>query len=571
MEFAIKVETERPHVRLAARVVNHSRGITGMLLGLAFLAGATLAQAQQSRDLNAASTYSPDTPWMPAVIAATDPYFPDPAFNAGRLSLDHFADSNSLDQMGAVTAKLANGDMVVAGLVPDGASGGYCGDGTKLCSIGLVRYSQTGQRRAWTNPGSNGRYTDQYVVYPQPGFNKFQYIRDVKLRGNFIDVMVDEPDVNHTALTLGHRNVRIVTFLDDGSFFGQWGIFGVPANSAVGDNEDFYGAQMVQISSTRMIAVATAYDSIGPYIAVTRLAILGNGAIGLDSSWGTSYGGGDGFNRIIRYYAPTAYCGASSCDATAGFVAQPEGPLVQAAVYIGASIHIGGNNWDPIVLKISPLSGNEITSFNSTGWSRVKFDDAQSNLNDRVAGLYVYGDEVYMAAQVSRACQDGIGLAKLVGATGADDTSFGVGGKVVYGGEGPGTGGLCNTFGSTKHVPFAISATGGRIGIAGYTRYKESAIGGTYQFDPMLAVVNAVNGSLLSLGSYPVKRPDGSRYGDAVLYGIYGGPNPTSPFTVSGNGRDASTGNTLSYVAGKLIPLSADRIFANNFGYGDDH
>lgn len=54
---------------------------------------------------------------MPEVITADDHYMPSPAFNDGRFSLDHFADANSLDQQGLVTAQLANGDMVVAGLV----------------------------------------------------------------------------------------------------------------------------------------------------------------------------------------------------------------------------------------------------------------------------------------------------------------------------------------------------------------------------------------------------------------------------------------------------------------------
>ena len=566
MELAIDVRTERPQVGLAALAPKYSRRITSVLFGMACVAAATVAQAQQSSGLDAAAGSTADTPWLPAVIAAVDEYVPSAAFNGGRFSLDHFADSNSADQEGLVTAQLANGNIVVAGLVPDGtADAGACGDGTRLCSIGLVRYTPTGQRVTWPNAGANGRFSNNYVVYPQPGFNKFQYLRDVKVRGNYIDVMVDEPDVNHAALTLGHRNVRIVTFRDDGSFLSQWGIFGVQNQSGGTDSEDFYGAQMVQMNSTQMIAVATAYDSFGPYVAVTRLAILGNGALSLDSSWGTSYGGGDGFNRLIRYYAPSSYCGGGDCDATASYVAKQEGFPVQTDFYVAGSMHISGNNWDPYALKISSADGSTKSEFNSTGWSRVAFDDANSSLDDRAAGLYVYQDDVYLAAQVSRKCFPGVGIAKINGATGADNIAFGSGGKTVFGGQGNAM--ICFSPPGGDY-PTAISATGGRIGIAGYRHHGLTGISNLY--DPMLAVVNAVNGSVLDFDFHAVNRADGTRYGDAVLYGIYGGPLPTSPFTVAGNGRDALSGNTLSYITGRLIPVSSDRIFTSGFGAGDE-
>ena len=103
------------------------------------------------------------------------------------------------------------------------------------------------------------------------------------------------------------------------------------------------------------------------------------------------------------------------------------------------------------------------------------------------------------------------------------------------------------------------------IGVAGHEVSKNYGIPVEIRVDPLLAVVNAVNGTVLDIDSHPVTRPDGSRYGDGALYGIYGGPSATSPFVVSGTGRDASTGNTMSYLSGRLIPVSSDRIFANGF------
>ncbi|MEO6076897.1 MAG: hypothetical protein ABIP56_08845 [Dokdonella sp.] len=508
---------------------------------------------------------SGDSPsWTPDIVTAIDEYVIAPTFNGGRLGLDHFADSNSLDQQGLVTAKLANGDMVVAGLVPDGVSGGSCGDGTKLCKIGLVRYSASGQRITWPNAGINGRFSNNYVVYPSQSTNtlRYQYLRDVNVRGNLIDVLVDYPDSNHTALTLGHRNVYVQTFRDDGSYHSERAAFGAASFGSPGDNEDFYGAQMAQIDSTTMIIAATAYDSVGPYIAVTRLAIDGSGALIVDGGWGTGYAGVN-FSRLNRYFGPASFCNvpvSGRCEVTAANVARQEGFATATDFYVGGSLHYSGNDYDVLTLKISSFDGARKAEFGGSGWIRTGFDQVGSTQKDITAGLYVYQDDVYVAAQVAQKCFDGIGLAKLDGANGSRVAAFGTSGIAVFGGQGNIS--PCFTF-SGPDVPFAISATGGRIGIAGYRGFH--GLSNTYLVDPMLAVVNAVNGTVLDIDSHPLMRPDGSRFGDAVLFGIYGGPLATSPFTVAGNGRDTTAGNTLSYVSGRLIPVSSDRIFASGF------
>ena len=535
--------------RLRETVLAASRGA----LFLAALACGTFAHAQSMDSL--------DTPWIPEVIQAVDAYVPDPAFINGRMGLDHFADSNSLDQQGSVTAALANGNIVVAGLVPDGVAGGQCGDGTRLCSIGLVHYKPTGQRVAWPNAGANGRYSNNYVVFAGGSSSpSYQYLRDVKVRGNLIDVLVDRPDTTRSGL--GRADVEIVTFFDTGELEGYNTAFGSSASGA--ESEDFYGAQMVYMNSSTMIVAATAYDSIGPYVAVTRMVTDTNQTPTKDASWGQPYNPAPNtfyYNRLIRYFAPSGYCGGGACDATASYVAKQEGFATQTDFYVAGSIHISGNDWDSYALKISSADGSTKSEFNITGWSRAVFNEPNSTLDDRAAGLYVYQDDVYMAAQVARKCHNGIGLAKLNGATGAYITAFGGSGKVVFGGQGNAT--LCY-FGNNRDVPFAISATGGRIGVAGYGA-TGGIVGGGTNIDPMLAVVDAVNGSLLDFARHPILRANGTRAGDGVLYSVYGGPSGTSPFTVSGNGRDTSAGNTLSYLVGRFVPVSADRIFANNF------
>ncbi|MFZ2237048.1 MAG: hypothetical protein WBP11_09760 [Dokdonella sp.] len=493
-----------------------------------------------------------DAPWTPDIVQAIDEYVPSPAFNGGRLSLDHFAAANSVDIVGGITAQLSNGDIVVAGLVPpSGVS--TCNNGAALCSIGLVRYNAAGVRKTWSTPGSWGQFSNQYIVYP--GTPQYEYIRAINVRPGFIDVMVDE--INSSRAGLGRQDVRIVSFTQDGLYQSQFPFFGAAPEAL--DILDFYGAQMVQINSTRVIAVATAYDSVGPFVSVTRMKILTNGALDIDPMWGSPYGN---LNYLKQYYPPNSSCAAAPCKATAGYAVRPVGSNFDD-FYVAGSVQWNGDDWDTFVLKISSQDGSTKPEFSGDGWARFGFDQLNSNFNDRGAGLYVYQDEIYLAAQVAQKCHPGIGMAKINGANGNLIAAFGGSGRIVFGGQGNSP--ICLDNGRLDDVPLAISATGGRIGIVGYERSKFNIITSVTHYDPMLAVVDAVGGVVLDLDSHSVKRADGSRYGDAVLYSVYGGPSPQSPFTVAGNGRDATAGNTLSYVTGVFIPVSADRIFASGF------
>jgi hypothetical protein len=173
--------------------------------------------------------------------------------------------------------------------------------------------------------------------------------------------------------------------------------------------------------------------------------------------------------------------------------------------------------------------------------------------------LYVYRDDVYVAAQVDEQCLESAALAKLDGTTGGLVSAFGSGGKVVFGGfDTP-----CGSY-RVGATPYAITATGGRIGVAGVQHSLSGGFSPFDYYDPYLAVIDAANGSVIDEGRRTVIRPDGMRAGDAIFYSVLGGPHPLSPFVVAGNSRDTSTGNTLSYLTGMFIPDS-DLIFANNF------
>ena len=558
MTFALNAKR---YELLASLLVRHNRFsrrlATALLALLATSTGAIHAQSRIGAAAAAATTA--EVPWLPDVIAVADTYLFDSAFNQGHYIVDHFAGPIAADEAGVFTAQMSNGDSVVAGLVPSFGALGTCNNGTDLCRLGLVRYNAQGVRVPWSNPGAYGFNADEYVIYPATNTTaKYQFIRDLKVGTNDqIYVMVD----TGLPLLAGTKNVEIESFGSDGGFIQSLGVFGLGGG---GDTTDFYGAQIGYINNQYVWVMATGYPTQGgPYIAANRLKIEVNKLLSQDPAWGSFYSGQSG-NRLVMYRAPGGYCGNVNCEVTASYAMASENSN-GGYMYIGGSVYIAGSNWDPIVLKINYSNGQADTTFNGTGWSRVAFDEPASSLNDLIAGLYVYHNEVYLAAQVARKCFQGIGLAKLNGANGQNQTAFGSGGKIVFGGQGNDP--ICYAYGHQKAVPYAIAATLGRIGVVGYQGSK-SIVTNDYLIDPMLAVVNAVNGSVISFDSYPLRRTDGSRSGDAIMADIYGGALSTSAFTVSGFGRDTNAGNTLSYVTGRFI--SSDRIFGSGFGAGSD-
>ena len=543
METLFENDVATKRTDLNTRVF-HNRPLLGSgLLAFVCLTAAMIAQAQQISPFSAAETVDQAAPWMPDVITAIDPYIADPQFNGGRFYLDHFSSSNASDEVGALAAALPNGDTVVVGLVPHFGTTGTCNDGVHQCSIGLVRYNPQGVRVAWSNPGNIGHYNNNYVVFGGDFDTEYLYIRDVKVYGDRIIVLVDR---RTSQPGLGRQDVWFVQFRTDGSLAQIARAFG---GNYTSDPDDFYGTGIVKTSNNHLMIVATAYDASTSYPAVTQFNMDASGNALPDPNWGSAYDGG--FERWRTY--------ALGYPTTASYVVAPTGVASVDDFYISGNIAFQGDN-DVIVFKVSSLTGNLKNEFGGNGLGIVAFDQAGSNKNDYPAGLYVYLNDVYVAAKVAQKCFPGIGLAKLDGATAGYISSFGTGGKVVFGGQGNVQ--SCYQFAQTDD-PQGISATGGRIGIVGNRLTGISTT--NIQVDPMLAVVNAQSGTVLSLDKYPLLRANGTRYGDAVLYGIYGGPSPFSPFTVAGNGRDASAGNTLSYVTGKFIPLSADRIFANGF------
>ncbi len=525
----------RPHSRLLALV--------GILTGFACVNASAVAEPVSGPELQ--YPQENDSPWDPDAIHAIGDYVASPSFNNRRYYIDHFAGPSNADQVGGPAAELSNSDIVVAGLVPNFQTSGTCNNGTALCNVGLVRYSRHGVRLAWSDPNGFGFYSNNYVIYPNNAASGYQYIRDVKVQSGTIYVLLDTPNASQTGL--GRQNISILSFSENGRPRGNISVLGLSSNAS--DTEDFYGAQMTFTGPGKLIVTATDYDGASSYLAVSRLNVDAGGGLTQDTTWGSSYAGGG--NRIVRYPANIPY--------TVGYATTPVGFSGQNDFYVEGSLDVQGDS-DVLVLKISSVTGSYKSEFGGNGVSTVDFARPNSTHDDFAGGLYVYRDEVYLAARVDEQCLESIGVAKLNGATGGLVSAFGTAGKVVFGGfDTP-----CASY-RVGATPTAMSATGGRIGVVGVQRsWVPDGSSAFDNYDPYLAVVDAVTGSVIDEGRRTVIRPNGTRAGDAIFYSVIGGPDAISPFIAAGNSRDILTGNTLSYLTGMFIPDS-DLIFANNF------
>jgi hypothetical protein len=535
--------TESPRRRRLPRL--HSAFLLVSLSISAFGMSTAMAQALDPPVVPADAA---PAPWAPAAVMGTSPYILDPSFQDGVYSVDLFGGSANSDYQARVTVRLANGNTVTAGLVPPFNSGNPV---SGLWNIGLVLHNSAGNRVQWPNPGSYGFLSNNYVIFPNSADARYQYIRDIKAINGYLYVFAD---LQHDTPAAGRQDSFILIFREDGSYINTMSAFGLF------DDRDHFGATLAQLTDTTLIAAATAYDSIGPIIRVTKFDIQGSGLLLRDEDFGDAgYG---------TYFAD-ALCAAHPCAAVARAAKVAEGVPIAGvpSVYIVGSVNYdGGEDWDALVLNISGTSGIPVTSFSSDGWQRIAFDDDEGGLTDYGAGLAAvrslvlpgpsFRTDLYLVAEIDRRCHNGIGVAKLDG-TGALVSAFGTGGKTVFGGQGNAP--FCFGPGNNSDVPVDMVRNGDRLGIVGFG--FTSIVSGASRVDPMLAVVNTATGAVMDIARHPVERPDGSRWGDGQLFGVTGAADGT--FTVAGHARDASTTNRLMYVTGRFA--GDDTIFANGF------
>jgi hypothetical protein len=499
------------------------------------IAGASVAVAQDS----------------PAGTPFVRTYDYDPTFNTNGTYIDHFAGSAASNAQGRKIVRLANGDVVVAGLA---TRNGF----TVADQIGLVRYGASGQRLTWSsvNP-AYAEFNSQYIVYPQANSGQpagaFTEVVDIQERGGNLYVLA-----NLRTPSAEIRSVFVV-FSTNGVHRGWWTYFpsaNAPARGFI--------IQQTGVSSARIIVLgdepAPADSPSKPRIWMARLSLDANGGLALDNGFG---GGGFAFARAV---ACTIAATAQTCSTTAGAIASRPGPFISSnpGYYVAVSARGSGQpDVDGVVLRFNG-NGSKDTTFavSSTGYDSaiLSFNDGGDDSEYPVALQtdyhleipLTYVDDIYVAAHVARSTQRGIGLARFDG-SGQLDPAFGSGGKQLFGGCGTGPGNC--TFANVEMLAWSMVKDENRLALAGWYVGYEGATSPVVRFAyPLFAVVDAGNGSILNFDDYFLSE------GDAVFYDIVA--NGDGSYTMAGDIRDDASG-TLSYLSARI--RSNDVIFGNGF------
>lgn len=540
------------------RVSCHLCALVACAFGISLLSTAAIARSGAPEAGTDAQSIDPDVAADAASIRAPDgsPLIAnwdfDPAFAAHGYGLDRFSDSGAKNYYGRKIARLDNGDIVAAGLVP------RLGSSTSD-QLGLVRYTAAGRRIAWTSVDPLwARYSNQYIVYPNGAAGQptgaFVSVVGLQERDGTLYVMANEQAVD------GGVHPIVMAFSQSGSFKGWW--FNYPA----GGNQK-PGTGFTIVSSKLLVLGADPNPSdvpTRPQMWMSRFTINGDGGLSADQDFGSQ--------GIATYRASACQVAATSfpCDTYPAAIA-PTGTLTQLTspkFYVIASAKGPGQpDFTTIVMRFNG-NGSRDTSFGfntNLGYDTagIDFDDGGDNADIAVAirttsHLVVPAqivEDIYVVSKVSRALQSGIGVARLDG-SGALVAGFGTGGTVLFGGCGTGgsAGGDC-TFGNVEEVPFALTLSRGTLGIAGWFQ----GFAGTdhlYTY-PMFAAVAASNGAIENLSSYPITV--GNVLGDSVFYDVVA--NGDGTFSMTGDVRDPANSGNLSYLIARLQPH--DFIFRN--------
>lgn len=489
-------------------------------------------------------------PVDPLDLPASEPELPngandfvyDPMFAVNGVSVDRFAGTSNAAYEGQKLLRLANGDVVVAGMIPAGS-----GDQ----QLGIVRYSPSGRRVTWPSISAPyGHNANQYITYPNGAANspKITNVAAIAQRNGIIYVLVDDKYVDG----LEKYRAAIVAFADTGRFVGWWFIHP--------DNDVYNNARDMAISGSRLTLLGG--NSAGGWWTkfwTARFDINSDGGLSFDSSFGG--------NGAPVFTLSTAAGGCSSaqiggfCPITGIALDYAKGLTVPVSPKFYVNFTKRYNNTgdhDPCVARFNN-NGTLDTTFGTNGVTCVAFDNGGNN-EDRAVGMHTdyhltgtfpnvsWAEDIYLVASVARAFSNGVGVARL-NSSGGLVSEFGTGGKIVFGGCGSG----CSVnLGPT--VPRAITRSGANLGVAGY--WDPSLVD-----DPQLAVINATNGSFLS------SRVMGIASGDAIFGDIIAGPN--GGFVTAGWAKDDNVGTWQKmYFTARILPEG----FVNDtiFRYGHE-
>lgn len=464
---------------------------------------------------------------------------------ANGYGLDQFGGASSGVYRARAAARLANGDVVVVGEVQGNSV-------SAVRNLGMVKFNRRGQRVAWTAVPSQFAHFSSYILFPGTdawgGTRTVLDVVDVKVRGSDIYVLI----------TLGEGGrffPGIIRWGDNGSSRGWW--------SSAPDGGTVRSAIAMDIEGSNMIVLGRRSNettTLDGGFWTSRWTINADGGLSLGAT--TTFLAGD--RRVPSAVAFSRYGLATIALSPAYYVAY---------TYNNGSTSTSQHR--PCVTRIR--SNNTLDpDFGAAGISCFPFAEGGNSV-DLAAGLHTRGflslpgptatEHLYLTADVDRNLARGIGVIKL--RNGVADTSFGSGGRRLYGGcasLNPSVGEGCGfTVGPIQnphsaHLPFrgALFADSSGVYVAGRTFRPSIAVGEPPSRRPVFMHVDDGNGALRSLqtfGTYP-----NSQFTALV-------PRPgTSEFTVVGHASDA---DTTDLNAGPKRFLSAHLIRNNDLIFYD--
>ena len=489
----------------------------------------------------------------------------DPVFNGGFPLEDRFANVDTNDYVAQRLARAANGDLVVAGIVPAAYQSG-------AGNIGLVRYTGSGQRTAWSNPtAAYASYFNIYLTFPNSTGATYTRVVDLKIQNGFIYALVDYKAGSES-------DVYLVVFRDDGTYIGEYASFTTGL--------DEHGAGLVPYSFTdkfsnpqrRLIAVATYKNGSGNrVITLKRFTPALDGTLTVDTGFGPY---ANGANDIL---IPSDACDAGArCDAEAEAVTAVATTSVFPRLYIAASAGTGYDGtytYDTdVVVGIDGSNGGLLAGFGSqtsgiyyTGFLRgssgALFAGQGPLLISATTTGTIGADIIYLVDSSTfcafLSCSGSASLMKLRAQSGLPPPSNGTVPDFLWG-----NGGEVNIFDPYSGAGMlieAVSADSQRLmAVGGVSSLCGDAQGSLYFCGSGYSTsLSAVNGGVEGLSLLPGTRSGGSDWATQSWTDIVPGPVPGT-FNTTGPMGSAPP-SILSQFGTSQILLSEEGIFRNGF------
>lgn len=486
---------------------------------------------------------NPKTPHFPSILLAAflaligagtvvaGEYFPDPTYNNGRYTYDHFG--NNIDSLynfvGRKSVRLSNGDIVIAGHVPPRMLDPDNYD-ESIRTIGLVRRDAAGNRVAWSNPGA-AAISNDFVIRPASTTHRITAVKDVVASGNFIFVLGESWNGSDT------HSARIYVFGTDGSYKTFYTVDSAAASERLvwGSGLAIHAPITFPQPDPTLIYIGRkkASPSANERMAFRRYSVSSTGVVSAQTSL-----------TLLEFphCTPTTHCSARDI-AWGGSVNLTSMPRL----YITGSYYappcpgvICYSGWHTYVAQISSTDG----SLTGSGFRFGASNSRSRALVVRGGGSFISGqndDHIYVVSEIERQCKWGARVNAIFLQNGI---STGGWSRDVGGYDSPG--GVCLSTNRTT-LPISIAYQDGRVAVAGYTYYRPFTIPTPTPEDTVdgfAAVLDATTGNFISPATtesnpqptlYPWRNAAGSRIGHSGIHDVVASGNGS--FTLVGDTR----------------------------------